>query len=59
MHRGVAGRSEGKKKHLHQETSLSAGTVTNDDELASDFSHTVLPEQMYTSAGLALLGQGL
>lgn len=25
--------------HLHQETSFPAGTVTNDDEFAADFSH--------------------
>lgn len=25
--------------HLHQQTSLTAGTVTDNDKLASDFSH--------------------
>ena len=44
---------ERSRRHLHQETGLSAGTVANDDELASDFSHTV---PVYTSAGLVLAG---
>lgn len=42
--------SEWRGRHLHQETCLSAGTVANDDELASDFSHAV---PVYTSARLA------
>lgn len=45
--------SQWKEKDLHKETGLSAGTVTNDDELASDFSHA---EPVYTSARLALVG---
>ena len=40
------------RRHLHQETGLSAGTVADDDELASDFSHAV---PVYTSARLALV----
>ena len=47
MHYGCR---EWKRRHLHEQTSLSAGTVANDDELASDFSHA---GPVYTSAGLA------
>lgn len=29
------------RRNLHQKTSLTAGTITHDDELAADFSHLV------------------
>ena len=48
------GDGEWKSRHLHEQTSLSAGTVANDDELASDFSHA---GPVYTSAGLAWVGK--
>ena len=48
------GHSEWKRRHLHEQTSLSTGTVANDDELASDFSHA---GPGYTSARLASVGQ--
>ena len=41
----------GERRHIHQETGLAAGTVTDDDELASDFSHAV---PVYTSAPTGL-----
>ena len=47
--------SEWKRRHLHEQAGLSAGTVANDDELASDFSHA---GPVYTSASLASVERG-
>ena len=33
------GESEQRDRHLHEQTGLSAGTVTDNDQLATDLSH--------------------
>lgn len=36
---GADVRREHRRKHVHQQTGLSAGAVADDDELSADFSH--------------------
>lgn len=44
-----------RRRHLHEKTGLSAGTVANDDELASDFSHGCTDVHV-SRTGLAWMG---